>query len=348
MTTMASLERVLTTLDGGVPDRVAFGLLISIHAAKLSGITFEEYASSGEMMADAHLLAWDRYRQDIIDVDNGVCSLAEAVGCKVEFHDDPGSPPWVAGPALERIEDVGSLTPIDIHADGLLAKMIDATGLLSAAVGEEVCILADADQGPFSLAAQIIDTQDFLVALIDPDKEQYVDQLLEYASEQVMTYARALSEAGAHLTMIGESISGPDVCSPRVYRRFAHPVQQRLISRLKGEGIRMGMHICGNSTSIIADMVSTEAAFLQVDYTIDLDAVKDAARGKTTLMGALDPSGVMALGTPEAVEAETRRHLAHLSEGGGYILAPGCSLPYETPLENVDVLVETVRAHGSY
>jgi len=345
---MTSLERCLTILGGGVPDRVAVGLLNSIHAARLSGFRFEEYCKDGGKMVEAHLGAWDRYRHDIIELDNGVCTLAGAVGCEVEFYGDDGSPPWVAGPALERIEDVGSLQPIDVEADGMLAEMIKATGLLSQEVGDSVCISADSDQGPFSLAAMIIDPQDFLVALLDPDMEVYIEQLLDYAAEQVMTYARALSDAGAHVTMIGESISGPDVCSPRVYRRFAQPVQQRLITQLKSEGIAMGMHICGDATSIISNMVDTEAAFLQVDYKIDLDVVKDASQGKTTLMGALDPSGVLALGTPEEVEAETIRQLKHLSRGGGYILAPGCSLPYETPNENIDVLVETVRAHGSY
>jgi len=348
MATMTSLERCLTILDGGVPDQVAVGLVNSIHVARLSGVTYEEYATSGETMAEAHLNSWDRYHHDILDVDNGVCTLAEAVGCEIEFHDDAGSPPWVAAPALERIEDVDSLTPIDIEADGLLANLLTATRRLSREVGEEVCILSYSDQGPFSLAAQIIDPQDFLVAVIDPDKEAYVEQLLEYAAQQVMAMARALTEAGSHITVIGESISGPDVCSPRVYRRLAQPMQQRVISELENEGIRTGIHICGDATPIISDIVSTGASMLQLDFKVDLDAVKKAAQGHTTIMGTLDPSGVMALGTPETVESETLRNLAHLAQGGGYILAPGCSLPYETPPENVDVLVETARAHGKY
>ncbi len=61
--------------------------------------------------------------------------------------------------------------------------------------GEHVCLLSEADQGPFSLAAQIVDPQGFLVALLKPEKEPYVRQLLDYATEQVLTYARALIDA---------------------------------------------------------------------------------------------------------------------------------------------------------
>jgi uroporphyrinogen decarboxylase len=215
-------------------------------------------------------------------------------------------------------------------------------------LGQQVCLLSEADQGPFSLAAQIVDPQEFLVALLNPKKEAYVHRLLEYAYEQTLNYARSLIEAGAHFTMMGESIAGPDVCSPKVYREFAFPYQKRLVDTLRAEGKQIGLHICGNATRIIEDMVDTGAAFLQVDYKIDHDACKRATQGKTTLIGTVDPSGVMALGTSEDVRQAARYDIDHLAPGGGFILSPGCTLPYTTPDENVSALVETARAYGRH
>jgi uroporphyrinogen-III decarboxylase len=37
-----------------------------------------------------------------------------------------------------------------------------------------------------------------------------------------------------------------------------------------------------------------------------------------------------------------------LSEGGGFILSPGCTLPYTTPDENAAALVETAKQYGQY
>jgi uroporphyrinogen-III decarboxylase len=34
--------------------------------------------------------------------------------------------------------------------------------------------------------------------------------------------------------------------------------------------------------------------------------------------------------------------------GGGYVLSPGCTLPYETPFENVRALVDAGRQFGVY
>ncbi len=56
----------------------------------------------------------------------------------------------------------------------------------------------------------------------------------------------------------------------------------------------------------------------------------------------------MALGSVDDVRAAVRADLAMLADGGGFILAPGCALPYETPDENIRALVEVAQAEGGY
>ena len=117
---------------------------------------------------------------------------------------------------------------------------------------------------------------------------------------------------------------------------------------LAAEGTMIGLHICGDATPIIGDMVGTGSSLLAVDYKVDLAAAKAAARGVTTLIGTVDPSGVLARGTPDDVRAAARADLAVLAAGGGFILAPGCALPYDTPDENIRALVETAHVDGRY
>ena len=50
----------------------------------------------------------------------------------------------------------------------------------------------------------------------------------------------------------------------------------------------------------------------------------------------------------EIVRAAARTDLKMLAVGGGFILAPGCALPYWTPDENIRALVETAHADGRY
>jgi MtaA/CmuA family methyltransferase len=344
---MTSVERCQVVLDGGVPDRVPVCLLNFMPAAAMAGMTLREYCTDGEAMAEAHIAAWERYGHDMIDLENGVAALASAVGCRVSFEED-SSPPWVTGPALARIEDVDQLRPIDPSRDGMLPEIVKATRLIRERLGDGAYLLAEADQGPFSLATQIVGIEELLMALMEPAKEEHVRRLLEFTTQQVITYGRALIEAGAHITGMGDSIAGPDVCSPDLYRRFALPYERRVVETLAGEGVRIGLHICGDATRIIDDMVATGSPLLAVDYKIDPGAAKEATRGVTTLIGTVDPSAVMALGTPDDVRAAAHRDIDVLGSGGGFILAPGCALPYTTPDDNIMALVESARSEGRY
>ena len=346
MAELTSLERCMTVLQGGVPDRVPVCLENFMHAATVGGYTIQEYCLDGDKIADAQLKTWERFRHDMIDVENGVAAMAHAVGCKVEFTEDAA--PWVIGPAIESLEQVDELRPIDPYQDGTLPELIKAAQIISKEVGQHVCLLSEADQGPFSLAAHIITPLELLTAVLDPDKEALIRRLLDYATEQVLRYARALHDAGAHLTMIGDSIAGPDVCSPDIYRRFAFPYERRLVDTLRAEGKEIGLHVCGNATRIIDPMIGTNSIFLQVDYKIDHDTCKRAASGKTTLIGTVDPSGVMALGVADQVTHKARYDIEHLGRDGGFILSPGCALPHTTPDENVYALVEAARVYGRY
>jgi MtaA/CmuA family methyltransferase len=344
---MTAVERCETVLAGGIPDRVPVGLLNFMPAAAALGMTMREYCTDGDAMAEAHVVAWERHGHDLIDLENGVAALASAVGCRVEFEGDT-SPPWVTGPAIDRIEDVDQLRPIDPNADGMLPELLKATRSITERLGGRAFLLAEADQGPFSLATQIVGIEELLIAVMEPDKEPYLTRLLEYTTQQVIAYGRALIRAGAHMTGMGESIAGPDVCSPDVYRRWALPYERQVVDELAADGVRMALHICGDATRIVDDMVATHSPLLEMDYKVDLAAVKDGVRGKTAVMGTVDPSAVLTLGTADEVREAVREDIRVLGDGGGFILSPGCALPYEAPDENIAALVETAKAVGSY
>ncbi len=110
----------------------------------------------------------------------------------------------------------------------------------------------------------------------------------------------------------------------------------------------VGLHICGDATGILADMVATGSQLLAVDFKVDRTAAKAATRGSTALIGTVDPSAVMALGSPADVRAAASADLAVLAPGGGFILAPGCALPFGTPVANMQALVDSARDAGSY
>jgi len=343
---MTSLERVQCVLNSEVPDRVPISILSFQNAARFAGMRVGACCRSGERMAEAQTAYWEEYRHDVIDIENGIAAMAEAVGCRVEYPDN--EPPWVVEPALRSLEQVDRLPEIDPLSSPSLAELVKATQILVDRLGKEVCIRGESDQGPFSLAAEILGPETFLTALLDPNSQGGVKRLLSYAEQQVFKLACAQAAAGSHFTLIGDSIAGPDVCSPELYRRFALPYEQKLVRRLKRKGIGLGLHICGNATAIVADMIRSGALYLELDHKIEADKVREMTTGRITLFGTLDPVGLLCQGTAEEIREQVRREIELYAPGGGYVLSPGCTLAYETPFQNVRAMVDAGRQFGIY
>jgi MtaA/CmuA family methyltransferase len=343
---MTSLERVRRVLAGEIPDRVPVCLLSFQSAARFAGLSVREYCLDGRRMAEAQLAFWEEFRHDVLDIENGVAALAEALGCGVDYPQD--EPPWVRRPALESLEHLHRLPEADLRRSPGTAALLEATTRVAGKLGETVCIRGESDQGPFNLAAALYGPQRFLEALTDRAAEPALDRLLEYCRRQVLTLAREQARAGTHYTLMGESLAGPDVCSPALYRRFALPYERELIEALRNEGLGMGLHICGNATAILPDMRESGAPYFELDHKVDLGAVVGATRGEVTIFGTVDPVGVLERGTPESIDAEVRRVIRTLGVHGRLVLAPGCTLPWGTPFANVRAFVEAGRRWGRY
>jgi MtaA/CmuA family methyltransferase len=342
----SSIKRVETVLRGDIPDRVPVDLHNFLMVAQASGLPFPEFMQSGEAMAEGHIKAWHEYGHDLIILENGTVALAQACGCQVEYIN--GSAPVHVGPAIGSLDEIEKLVvpnPYKVHP---LIENLKATRIVSKEIGDKAFIMGRADQGPFSLASMLLGVQEFLMALADPTNKERLHRLLAFSEEVVYRYAIAQSEQGAHITSIGESLSGPDVTSPKMYKEYEWSYARRLTGRLKEKNVPLAYHICGNATRIVDDMTETGAAVLELDYKCDLQKIKQATQGKTTILGVIDPSGVLALGMTDLVTKKVKEELGVLAPGGGLILGPGCALPPITPPENIHTLIETAHRYGRY
>lgn len=357
---MNSIERTYTVLRGGVPDRVPVDLHNFMVTAHASGMPFPEYFRNGEAMAEGQIRAWREYGHDVLLLENGTAALAEACGCQVEYMDN--SAPVCHGPAIRSLDEIDKLTVPDPYTDFPLVENLKSTRIVANEIGKEAFIIGRADQGPFSLAAMLLGMEEFLLQLAaadsarsgrraNPKAEEIaakLHRLLEFALQVTTRYAYAQIEQGAHATSIGESLSGPDVCSPRTYKMFEWAYAKKMVEQLRSDNILLAYHICGDATAIVPDMVETGAAILELDYKVDMAQVKRVTEGRATVLGPIDPSGVLALGDPDLVDLKSKEAIEVLGANGGLILGPGCALPPATPPENIHALVEAAKKYGVY
>lgn len=342
---MDSIERVQAAIDLHLPDRVPVDLHNFQPAAKAMGLPLSQVFQNGELLAEAMLKAWREFGHDMILLENGTACNAQACGVQVVYRDNAA--PAAHKPILERLEDVEKLEVPDPQTAFPMCEVLKATRILAGEIGDKAWIVARADQGPMDLAAQLFGIENLMMAIALGEQPELIHQLLDYSRRVATRYAHALIEAGGRSTSIGEPIAGPDLLSPRHYRQYPFVHEKRMAEELKRDGIILANHICGNTIPIIDDFVGTGAQILEIDHKTDKQKAKDAARGKTCLLGPINTS-LLLEGTPQEVEDACREAIEIMAPGSGFILGPGCALDPETPADNIHALVESAKKFGRY
>jgi len=344
---MNAVDRTNTTLVFGRPDRLPVDLHNFQPAAAALGVPLQEVFRDGDLLAESQIRAWRQFGHDVIMLESGTSSSAEACGVEVVYRDDAA--PVATRPVLTSLEDVEKLRPLDPWTTFPWSEILKATRIVAREIGDRAYIIGRGDQGPFSLALMLRGYEAFMLDIALNEKPHLIERLLDYCRETATRFAMAQIEAGAHATSIGESPSGPDVVSPRHYRRWAFPHQVRMIGAFRAQGKVIAHHICGNVASILDDFVATGAQITEIDHKTDLAKARDAARGKTTILGPID-TNLLAFGTPDAVDAACREAIDTMRGNApfhtGFILGPGCALAPETPDDNIHALVEAARKYG--
>ena len=60
------------------------------------------------------------------------------------------------------------------------------------------------------------------------------------------------------------------------------------------------------------------------------------------------PAEVFLEGTKEKIEKEVKRCVDVGAKFNPFMLAPGCSIPYNSPIENIKYFLEAAHKYGSY
>ena len=332
----ASRAEVESVLRCGAPRPVPLFLpAIYEHKAWFVGSTPSALARDGALLARAMLAEFEAIGADALTVGVDVYNVeAEAVGCKVTFHEgsDTSIPGIRPGNQVVRVgDDVSRAHLPNPLKDGRMPVNIEAARLVRAAVGPGVW-LRGAISGPFSLAVSLVGAEELFMACLDAP--EWVHAVLDYASRIIQCYAGAYIDAGVELVVF-DSQASPDLLSPPMYAQFVLPVTARLAAWARSQGVAHLPLIIGGNTAPIADLqVRTGCNNLLCDFTADFGAWSAACRaGGTALRRNLSPR-LVETSSPDRIYEAARREVDRGKGMPGFIMGTAV-IPFGTPTESI-------------
>lgn len=326
-------RRFLAGLLGGRrPDRPPVGNPTSIICQELMqkvGIFFPQAHLQANLMAELAAAGYELLGFDSIMPEFSVQQEAAALGCEVDWG-SPSMMPDAQTHPVQRIEDL--IIPENLLEKPSLKVVLEALILLRRHYGERVALLGKV-MGPWTISYHLAGTQNFLLwVATNPDK---VKRFLEALKEVTFLFARAQFQAGADVVVLADHATG-DLVSPQTYKKFLLPIHTELVQRIGGPLI---LHICGNCADRLRLFVEAGFEGYHFEWQVDAREAVKVVNREMALVGNINNPTTLLRGTPEDVHKQVRYSVA----AGVDIIAPECAIPLQTPLRNLQAIVEAAQ-----
>jgi len=313
-------------------ERVPWVPFVGVHGASLIGVDAEAYLKSSGNIVDGISKAIELYKPDGIPVAFDLQIEAEILGCKLVWSKE--NPPAVVSHPLSEGVELGSLR-IPGKTDGRIPVVLEATSILRKKFPE--IALYGLITGPFTLALHLLGTEIFMKMFEDPD---YVHSVMDFCSKVGIRHSELLMDAGCDVIAVVDPMTSQ--IDPESFETFVSPYARPVFDNIRNRKKYSSFFVCGHAQQHIEVMCSCRPDNISIDENIPLDFVKEIALPKKISFGGnLKLTVVLLMGDSDDCKQDA---LACIDLGGesGFILAPGCDLPMQTPVENIQAVSELV------
>ena len=314
-------------------DRIPWVPLVGVHGAKLIGVDASKYLVSDEYIFEGVSKAISLYQPDGIPVVFDLQVEAEALGCELVWSDH-NPPAVISHPLLNGLTIDQLVIPNDTQ--GRIPICINAAKRLRAAHPD--IALYGLITGPFTLALHLLGTDIFMKMLEDPD---YTNRLMSFTTDVSKSMAQRYIDAGCDVIAVVDPMTSQ--IDPLSFETFITPYAITIFNLIRQKGALGSFFVCGHAQQNIEAMCKCKPDNISIDENIPLEFVKEIAfRHQISFGGNIRLTVVMLMGDKNDVQTNA---LECMDQGGtiGFVLAPGCDLPMDTPVENIKAITELLN-----
>lgn len=326
---MTPKELLLACLNHKETPRAPWVPFAGVHAGKLTGIDAETFLKDEDAYFNALMEVNKLYKPDGQPVVFDLQLEAECLGCELAWTND--GPPSVASHPLEGEEEL--IRPckckIPKKESGRIPIVLNVMKRMKEAVGETTALYG-LICGPFTLAAHLRGN-DIFMDMYD-DEDATID-FLDFCNEVAKTVAGYFVEAGMDVIAVVDPLISQ--ISSDHFEDFMTKPFSELFEHIKNLGAKSSFFVCGDATRNIDVMCQTKPDSISVDENVDIIAAKKITDQYNIVIGGNIPlTTIMLHGTQEDNMKYTIELMENINSPKNFIVAPGCDMPFNCPIEN--------------
>lgn len=317
-------------------ERIPWVPFAGCHAASLIHVDCETYFKNTEYLVQGVVKAFELYQPDGLPALFDLQVEAEAMGCKLTYAKD--NPPAVSSHVLEDGVKLSELK-VPTEQDGRFPIVLEATRRIVKELGD---IIANYGliTGPFTLTLHLKGTDIFYDMIDEPEE---VEKLMEFCKEVCINTAKMYMDTGCDIIALVEPMTSQ--ISPDNFKQFVTPYVDSAFDSIRKQGKASSFFVCGNAKRNIEEMCKTKPDNISIDENIPLEYVVETCRPYGISVGGNMKLTLTMLFGSRMDNVNDAKNCIEIGGMKGFILSPGCDMPYDTPIENVKAVTSTV--HGN-
>jgi len=305
--------------------------LMGLSGVRLTNTKISENYEDADIQFRSLKALHDKYHPNFMFNMMDLSLEAESLGLKILKPDD--APYTIIEHPIKNEYDLGKLHIPNPKKNG---RMPIASNVIRKMHKTFDCINVAYIIGPYTLAGLLCGASTVIKNVLK--NVVFLEKVLEFSSKVIDIYCTELINSGAdRICMLEPTATG---LSPEQFKEFSG----NYIKKLKSNwNIPLILHICGDTTSLILEMIKTNCNGISLDAMVDLQYVANLISLDILILGNIDPVRVLAFGNKEEVEEKVKKLLFDMRGVDNFILSSGCDIPLDTPLENIEAFMKAAR-----
>ena len=320
-------ERTLKFIAGEPVDRIPFHPIVMRWAAQYAGVKYSDFCQDFRAKCPAVIKSAEDFDMDWLTVLSDPYCEAEAFGLQVEYPED--NLPMDRSGHLPDMDAVRALKPYRVEDHRRLMNRVRELAEFKNLTGDRFFKVGWVE-GP---VAEYADIRGVSTAAFDFfDDPEAVHIAMEVITDAALDFITAQIQAGADCIGIGDAFCSQ--IGPELYRQFAFEREKRMISHIHSLGALAKLHICGNTTALIPDMIRTGADIVDIDHLVSSMAPYAPLLGAHQVFsGKCDPVTVIQDGNADLIRQSVAEDLSQAARR--CIVSAGCEITPGTSSENL-------------